>query len=93
MAARVRKHELPHKQLFDEWRLFNVGPISGPYSLDGLRIGSPICEDAWWPEVCETLAETGAEILLVPNGSPYHRNKLDLRMGTWSPAWSRPACR
>lgn len=58
-----------------------------------LRIGSPICEDAWWPEVCETLAETGAEILLVPNGSPYHRNKLDLRMGTWSPAWSRPACR
>ncbi|RDW13585.1 NAD+ synthase [Paracoccus thiocyanatus] len=81
VAARVLKHELPHKQLFDEWRLFNVGPICGPYSLDGLRIGSPICEDAWWPEVAETLAETGAEMLLVPNGSPYHRGKLDLRMG------------
>lgn len=81
VMARVLKHELPHKQLFDEWRLFNVGPICGPYSLNGLRIGSPICEDAWWPEVSETLAETGAEILLVPNGSPYHRNKLDLRMG------------
>lgn len=81
VVARVLKHELPHKQLFDEWRLFNIGPISGPYNLNGLRIGSPICEDAWWPEVSETLAETGAEILLVPNGSPYHRNKLDLRMG------------
>ncbi|MDQ7776723.1 NAD+ synthase [Paracoccus aminovorans] len=81
VAARVLKHELPHKQLFDEWRLFNVGPISGPYSVGGVRIGSPICEDAWWPEVAETLAETGAEILIVPNGSPYHRGKLDLRMG------------
>ena len=78
---RVLKHELPHKQLFDELRLFDQGPLQGPYSLDGLRIGSPICEDAWWPEVTETLAETGAEILLVPNGSPYHRDKLDLRMG------------
>ncbi|MCV2446850.1 NAD+ synthase [Paracoccus sp. DMF] len=81
VAARVLKHELPHKQLFDEWRLFNVGPISGPYRVGGVRIGSPICEDAWWPEVAETLAETGAEILIVPNGSPYHRGKLDLRMG------------
>ena len=75
------KHELPHKQLFDELRLFDPGPISGPYVVDGVRIGSPICEDAWWQPVTETLAETGAEILVVPNGSPYHRDKLDLRMG------------
>lgn len=81
VAARVLKHELPHKQLFDELRLFDPGPISGPYAIGPVRIGSPICEDAWWPEVTETLAETGAEILLVPNGSPYHRDKLDLRMG------------
>ena len=81
VLTRVLKHELPHKQLFDEWRLFNPGPLAGPFSLEGLRIGSPICEDAWWPDVAETLAESGAEILLVPNGSPYHRNKLDLRMG------------
>ncbi|MBV0891367.1 NAD+ synthase [Paracoccus sp. Z118] len=81
IAARVLKHELPHKQLFDELRLFDPGPISGPYVVDGVRIGSPICEDAWWQPVTETLAETGAEILLVPNGSPYHRGKLDLRMG------------
>ena len=47
VLTRVLKHELPHKQLFDEWRLFNPGPLAGPFSLDGLRIGSPICEDAW----------------------------------------------
>lgn len=81
IIARVLKHDLPHQQLFDEMRLFDAGPISGPYSVGGVRIGSPICEDSWWPEVAETLAETGAEILVVPNGSPYHRHKLDLRMG------------
>lgn len=80
VLTRVLKHDLPHKQLFDELRLFDQGPLQGPYSLNGIRIGSPICEDAWWPDVAETLAESGAEILLVPNGSPYHRNKLDLRM-------------
>lgn len=81
LVARVLKHHLPYKQLFDELRLFDSGPISGPYPVGGARIGSPICEDSWYPDVAETLAETGAEILIVPNGSPYHRDKLDLRMG------------
>ena len=81
VVTRVLKHDLPHKQLFDELRLFDQGALQGPYSVDGIRIGSPICEDAWWPDVAETLAESGAEILIVPNGSPYHRHKLDLRMG------------
>ena len=57
VVARVLKHELPHKQLFDEMRLFDEGPISGPYSIKGVRIGSPICEDAWWPDVAEALEE------------------------------------
>ncbi|MDP5308533.1 NAD+ synthase [Paracoccus spongiarum] len=81
LVARVLKHHLPYKQLFDELRLFDSGPISGPYPVGAARIGSPICEDSWYPDVAETLAETGAEILIVPNGSPYHRDKLDLRMG------------
>lgn len=81
LIARVLKHHLPFKQLFDELRLFDSGPISGPYPVGEARIGSPICEDSWYPDVAETLAETGAEILIVPNGSPYHREKLDLRMG------------
>ena len=53
-----------------------------PYSIGNIRIGSPICEDAWHPEISETLVETGAELLLVPNGSPYSRTKHDLRVNT-----------
>jgi NAD+ synthase len=55
-------------------------PIPGPLTVKGVRIGVPICEDIWTEEVCETLAETGAEILLSPNGSPFERNKDDVRL-------------
>ena len=77
----ARKHHLPNEDVFDENRLFESAPISGPFELNGLRIGCPVCEDAWHEDVAETLAETGAEILLIPNGSPYRRDKHDLRMG------------
>lgn len=80
VECRILKHDLPHDEVFDEYRLFDSGPVSGPYRIGPLRIGSPICEDAWHPEVAETLVETGAEILLVPNGSPYARAKQDVRM-------------
>lgn len=80
VRAVVRKHHLPNDHVFDEKRLFAAAEVSGPYRIGPLRIGSPICEDAWHPDVTETLAETGAEILLIPNGSPYHRGKPDLRL-------------
>ena len=80
VGARMLKHHRPNGDVFDEVRLFDAGPISGPYRVGPLRIGTPVCEDAWYEDVAETLAETGAEILLVPNGSPYRRGKLDLRM-------------
>ena len=79
IAAVVLKHELPNDGVFDEKRVFASAAISGPYRVGPLRIGTPICEDAWHSEVCETLMETGAEILLVPNGSPYHRGKPAVR--------------
>ena len=79
IAAVVLKHELPNDGVFDEKRVFAEADISGPYRIGPLRIGTPICEDAWHSEVCETLLETGAEILLVPNGSPYHRGKPAVR--------------
>ncbi|MFQ5622667.1 MAG: NAD+ synthase [Paracoccaceae bacterium] len=78
----ARKHELPNTHVFDEVRLFARGRISGPCRVGPVLIGTPICEDAWHVEVCETLAETGAEILVVPNGSPYFRDKLDRRMNS-----------
>jgi NAD+ synthase len=80
VTARLFKHHLPNDAVFDEKRLFDSGPISGPYSVGPVRIGTPICEDAWYEDVTEALAETGAEILLVPNGSPYYRGKFDHRM-------------
>ena len=76
----VLKHELPNETVFDEVRLFDAGPINGPYAIGPLRIGTPICEDAWHQPVSEALAESGAQILLVPNGSPYYRNKFDRRL-------------
>ena len=79
IAATVLKHELPNDGVFDEKRLFASAPLQGPYRVGPLRIGSPICEDAWHSDVSETLAESGAEILLVPNGSPYHRGKPSVR--------------
>ena len=79
VRARVLKHHLPNETVFDEVRLYESGPVAGPYTVAGVRIGSPICEDAWHEDVAETLAETGAEMLLVPNGSPHYRDKMDLR--------------
>ncbi len=78
--AVIRKHHLPNNSVFDEKRLFAPGDISGPYRAGPIRIGTPICEDAWFPDVAETQAESGAELLLVPNGSPYARHRFDTRM-------------
>jgi NAD+ synthase len=86
IAALRFKANLPNYGVFDEKRLFARGPAAGPVSVCGVRIGVPICEDIWLEEsedyenVVETLAETGAEIILVPNGSPYARDKNDLRL-------------
>ena len=74
------KHDLPNYGVFDEKRVFDAGPAPGPISFKGVRLGVPICEDIWTEESCETLAETGAEILLVPNGSPFEGNKDDVRL-------------
>ncbi|MBP2445561.1 MULTISPECIES: NAD+ synthase [Rhizobium] len=74
------KIDLPNYGEFDEKRVFDQGSMPGPVNFRGVRIGIPICEDIWGDlGVCETLAESGAEILLSPNGSPYYRGKVDIR--------------
>ncbi|WP_028955135.1 NAD+ synthase [Sulfitobacter sp. 20_GPM-1509m] len=80
IVSRVLKHHLPNETVFDEVRVFDAGPLGGPYSVGNARVGSPICEDAWHEDVAETLQETGAEFLLVPNGSPYYRDKMETRL-------------
>ncbi|RWM08101.1 NAD+ synthase [Mesorhizobium sp.] len=81
IIAERYKLDLPNYGEFDEKRVFQAGPeLQGPVNFRGVRIGVPICEDIWGDiAVCETLAESGAEILLVPNGSPYYRAKIDVR--------------
>ncbi len=74
------KHELPNYGVFDEKRVFASGPVPGPIVVRGVRIGLMICEDMWTPDATEGLAESGAEILLVINGSPYERDKRDERV-------------
>jgi len=80
IAALRYKVDLPNYGVFDEKRVFAPGPMPGPVNFRGVRLGLPICEDIWGEEVVECLAETGAEILLVPNGSPYWRQKGDTRL-------------
>jgi NAD+ synthase len=74
------KVDLPNYGVFDEKRVFDPGPLPGPLNMRGVRIGVPICEDIWREEVCECLAECGAEMLIVPNGSPFDWPKPDQRM-------------
>ena len=80
IAAVRLKVDLPNYGVFDEKRVFSPGPLPGPISFRGIRLGIPICEDVWGPDVVECLSETGAELLLVPNGSPYWRDKETVRL-------------
>ena len=74
------KVDLPNYGVFDDKRVFAPGPMPGPLVFNGVRIGVPICEDVWTPDVVECIAETGGEILLVPNGSPFEVGKFDVRV-------------
>jgi NAD+ synthase len=74
------KVDLPNYGVFDEKRVFAAGPMPGPIVFKGVRIGIPICEDIWGADVVECVGETGGEILLVPNGSPYWRDKTNVRL-------------
>ncbi len=73
------KHALPNYGIFDEKRVFAPGPLPGPVNFRGVRLGVMVCEDLWEPEVTECLEESGAEILIVINGSPYETGKHDTR--------------
>ena len=80
IIAECRKFDLPNYSEFDEKRVFSPGPRPKPINFRGIKIGLPICEDIWNDdEVAARLAADGAEIILVPNGSPYSREKPELR--------------
>jgi NAD+ synthase len=74
------KHELPNYGVFDEKRVFAEGPLPEVIDFRGARLGIPICADIWYPRVVAHLARQGAEILIVPNGSPFEREKSGKRI-------------
>ncbi|MBC8337470.1 MAG: NAD+ synthase [Alphaproteobacteria bacterium] len=80
IAALRFKHELPNYGVFDEKRFFTAGPLPGPIAFRGVRLGVMVCEDMWYPDVAECLQESGAEILVVLNGSPFEIDKTDDRL-------------
>ena len=87
VASARYKHDLPNYGVFDEKRVFAAGPVPGPIAFplpggggDQIRLGGMVCEDMWTGDVAEGLEESGAEILIVPNGSPYEADKQDERM-------------
>ena len=80
IAALRYKAHLPNYGVFDEARLFAPGPLPGPLSLRGVPVGAPVCEDIWHEDVVECLSETGAQLLLVANGSPFDTGKEDQRL-------------
>jgi NAD+ synthase len=80
IAAVRFKVDLPNYGVFDEKRVFVPGPLPGPVRFRGVGIGIPVCEDIWGTEVVECLAETGTELMIVPNGSPYWRKKDEVRL-------------
>ncbi|WP_299813097.1 nitrilase-related carbon-nitrogen hydrolase [uncultured Jannaschia sp.] len=86
IVAEIRKHHRTREGGLDETRDFGAGDVSGPYRVGPVRLGTPISEDARFEDVAETLAETGAEILVVPNAAPYARGGQDAR---WSHAVAR----
>ncbi len=81
VAGKTFKVDLPNYGVFDEKRVFAAGPLPGPFNIRGIRVGVPVCEDIWTPDVVECLSETGGEILLVPNGSPFEAGKEGVRLG------------
>jgi NAD+ synthase len=74
------KYDLPNYGVFDEKRVFAAGPLPGPISFRGVRLGVMVCEDMWTPDVTECLQESGAEMLVVLNGSPWTVDKWDTRL-------------
>ena len=79
VAAVRYKYNLPNYGVFDEKRVFAPGPSPAPIAFRGMTLGVPICEDIWSEDACAALAREGAELLIVPNGSPYWIGKQAVR--------------
>lgn len=73
------KQRLPNYQVFDEKRYFETGHKPFVFELDDVKIGVLICEDVWFPQPVAATVKAGAQIIVVPNASPYDTQKLETR--------------
>jgi len=80
ITAQIGKHHLPNYGVFDEYRVFKSAPLPAPVSFRGHQLGIMICEDMWFEDAAAGLKQQGAEVLIVPNGSPYDQHKNYLRL-------------
>ncbi|MEK9553546.1 MAG: NAD(+) synthase, partial [Alphaproteobacteria bacterium] len=80
IQARRDKVNLPNYGVFDDKRNFTPGDMPGPVQVRCMRLGLPICEDIWTPDVIECLAESGAQMIISLNASPFDLMKSDARM-------------
>jgi len=80
VAALRHKQMLPNYGVFDEMRVFAAGPDPEPIAFRGVKLGVPVCEDIWHTHVVASLKARGAELLIVPNGSPFEATKHGARM-------------
>lgn len=80
IAGVTLKYDLPNYGVFDEKRVFRPGPLPEPIEFRGVKLGLPICEDMWMPTVSDHLKARGADLLIVPNGSPYELGKEERRL-------------
>jgi NAD+ synthetase len=79
VAAVYRKQILPNYTVFDEQRYFDRGKDPCVIDVAGVRVGVIICEDVWFPAPSALARDAGAQVLVVPNGSPYHTRQQALR--------------
>ncbi len=82
VAATYHKQCLPNYTVFDEQRYFEPGDAPCVLDCGGVRVGVIICEDVWFAGPAGQARSAGAEILVVPNGSPYHTGQQALRVAT-----------
>jgi NAD+ synthase (glutamine-hydrolysing) len=74
------KRELPNYQVFDEYRYFTRGQGTCVFQVEGISVGLMICEDAWFTEPAQLARDSGAQMLVVPNASPFHAGKSGERV-------------
>jgi len=78
IKARYVKRHLPNYGVFDEFRNFTPGASNLVVRIKGIDVAVAICEDIW--HSLAEIAERTPGLVVVPNGSPYERNKDDARL-------------